>query len=137
MSKPNEEQIRYVEELACCGMDAQEIARALGITVKVLRKHYADAITNGPARRRAEVIRLMFHKARSGSFSAMRQIEAIARVPAAQQALNERVQASVKESAKKAVREYPMGKREAAQQAATQVTGVFQPPPPPKLVVNN
>lgn len=67
-------QRRKVEELKSCGMTHDEIARAIGCHADTLEKYFGDELTNGHARRRAEVIELLFRSARKGNVTAQKAL---------------------------------------------------------------
>lgn len=73
--KPTTASRREVEELVSCGMSEDDVARAIGLTTPTVRKHYADELLTGRARRRAEVIKLLYRNARKGNVSAQRKLE--------------------------------------------------------------
>lgn len=105
--KPTAAQRRQVEELVSCGMGHTDIARALGIARETLRKYFADELAEGLARRRAEVIALLYKSARKGNVSAQKALDlATARAGA---------QASFAEDAEPAPRPVKLGKKEQAQ----------------------
>ena len=128
--KPTLEGRQRVEEMKFCGESDNCIARALGIDVDTLRKHFEDELQDGHAQRRSEVIGLMFDAARKGNVSAMKRLDEMGRAAGAADAVKDR---SVL-SAPAPVRE---GKKAEQQRVAQGVTGKFAPPPQPKLVVSN
>src|SRR3712207_1509401 len=65
---------RQVEELVSCGMAEQEIAGAIGCSRPTLRAHFRDQLKSGRAKRRAEVVRLLFASARRGNVSAQKKL---------------------------------------------------------------
>ncbi len=66
---------RKVSELTACGMSQDDIARAIGCSSPTLVVHFADELTTGRARRRAEVIGLLFRQARRGNVTAQKALE--------------------------------------------------------------
>lgn len=66
---------RQVEELLSVGTSADIVARAIGITEPTLRKHFAEELANGMAKRRAEVMNLLFKSARKGNVAAQKHLE--------------------------------------------------------------
>lgn len=58
------------EQLAALGMPIETIAQSFGLTIAELRRQYNDALDHGSARRRAEIVGLMFTAARAGNTSA-------------------------------------------------------------------
>lgn len=123
--RPSIEQRQTVEEMRFCGEAEDVIARAIGIDVDTLRKHFADELADGHAQRRKEVISLLFKEARGGNVSAIRRLEEIGRPVFAG------------EGAGREPAPPKLGKKEQQQQQAHSVVGIFSPPLPPRLVVNN
>lgn len=126
--KPTPALRRKVEELVSCSMSQDDVARALGITAPTLVKHFPEELANGAAKKRSEVIGMLYKAARGGNVTAQRKLEEMSRVAGAAEALKNR------ETADKPQK---MGKKEGQQAAAESVGGKFAPPAPPKLVVNN
>lgn len=103
--EPTEEQRLDVEEMVACGMRQDDIARAVGISTPTLVKRFADELAGGGARRRAEVVKMLFGAARKGNVAAQKKLEEMtARAMAAE--------------AFQAPAETPKGKKEAAVDAA-------------------
>jgi DNA-binding CsgD family transcriptional regulator len=65
---------RQVEELVACGMTENEIAGAIGCSRPTLRAHFRDQLKTGRAKRRAEVVRLLFASARRGNVAAQKKL---------------------------------------------------------------
>lgn len=124
--RPTIEQRQTVEEMKFCGESDAMIARALGIDDATLRKHFADELADGHAQRRKEVISLLFREARDGNVSALRRLEEIGRCT---------LEGPGDPGQKPA--EPKRGKKEQQQHSAQQVSGIFSPPAPPRLVVSN
>ena len=55
-----------VEQMVAAGERRETIARAVGCTVAELEVRFADELEHGAARRRAEIIDIMWRKAREG-----------------------------------------------------------------------
>jgi hypothetical protein len=70
-----------VEELVYAGESENFVARFLELTIHELRHQYGDALTNGRARRRAEVVALLFEAARNGDSQAILRLEELGRNP--------------------------------------------------------
>lgn len=117
---------RKVEELVSCGMSQDDVARALGISRPTLAKHFEDELSNGTAKKRAEIIGMLYKAAKRGNVTAQRKLEEMSRVAGAAEAVKGRE-----------TKEPEPGKKEQEKIAADQVTGKFAPPAAPKLVVNN
>jgi len=124
--RPSLEDRQTVEEMKFVGESDNTIARALGIDPDTLRKHFADELTGGHAQRRKEVIGLLFKSARDGNVAAQKKLEEMGRAAGAAE--------SVKQRETKAPK---LGKKEEKKAAAEAVGGIFAPPSPPKLVVDN
>ena len=60
-----------IEQLAAVGEPVETIARSFGLTVAELRRQYDASLDHGSARRRAEIVGLMFAAARNGSTAAI------------------------------------------------------------------
>lgn len=119
--QPSDDQRLTVEQMRMVGEAEAVIARAIGIDVGTLRKHFSEELANGHAHRRKEVIGMLFDTARGGNVAAIKRLEELGRA----------AEPTVKPKAEK------IGKKETAKIAARRVTGKFAPPSPPKLVVNN
>src|ERR1700759_3077452 len=66
---------RRVEELRACGMTVEEIAGAFELSPPTLRRLFAAELRTGAAKRRAEVIALLFRSARAGNVAAQKKLE--------------------------------------------------------------
>lgn len=126
------EQRRIVEEMKFCGESENVIARALGIDVDTMRKHFAEELADGHAQRRKEVIGLLFQSARGGNVSAQKKLEEMGRIAGAAEAVKAR-EGSPAVPAKPA----KLGKKEERQAAAEGVGGLYAVPQAPKLVIDN
>ncbi|MBL8576136.1 MAG: hypothetical protein JNK47_02835 [Mesorhizobium sp.] len=126
--KPSDDQRTTVERMRFCGDSEAVIARAIGIDPDTLRKYFRDQLDNGHARRRKEVVDVLFEAAAKHNVAAAKRLEEMGRAGGAAQ----EIEARSKEPAKA-----KLGKKEAANEAAKNVASKFQPPAPPKLVVNN
>ncbi len=67
---------RQVAELVSCGMTVQDVARVLGCSPDTLRKHFPEELRSGTAKKRAEVIGLLFRSARKGNVAAQKHLSA-------------------------------------------------------------
>jgi hypothetical protein len=133
--KPSLDERTTVERMKFCGDSEATIARSLGVDVDTLRKHCPEELENGYANRRRQVVNLLFESAQAKNTSAIKRLDDMGRAAGAAAAVNGRGG-----KAKKPEREptpEKLGKKELRQQAAAQVGGVFAPPAPPKIVVNN
>jgi predicted transcriptional regulator len=124
--KPTAALRRKVEELVSCGMSQDDVARALGISTPTLTKHFEEELANGTAKKRAEVIGMLYSAAKKGNVTAQKKLEEMSRIAGAAEAVKGREK-----------KEPELGKKEQEKIAADQVTGKFAPPAPPKLVVDN
>jgi hypothetical protein len=73
--KPTQLHRRKVEQYTACGMSHDGIAKALGISDETLRKHFAEELSSGKAKRRAEVVDILFAAARKGNVAAAKTLE--------------------------------------------------------------
>lgn len=70
--KPTPAQRRQVSVLAAAKMSEERIAAVIGISRVTLRKHFAEELTGGKAKRNAAVLQAIYKQALSGNVSAMR-----------------------------------------------------------------
>ncbi|MDB5582149.1 MAG: hypothetical protein JWR80_7325 [Bradyrhizobium sp.] len=124
--KPTAATRRKVEEWVSCGMSQDDCARALGISTPTLVKHFEEELANGVAKKRAEVIGMLYKAAKTGNVTAQKKLEEMSRVAGAAEAVKGREK-----------KEPEPGKKEQEHMAAQGVTGKYAPPEPPKLVVDN
>jgi DNA-binding CsgD family transcriptional regulator len=75
--RPTLAQTRRAEELVAGGMSELQVAVVFGISERSARTHFRAAFTDGLAKRRGEVINMLFKAARSGNVSAMKALEGI------------------------------------------------------------
>lgn len=129
--KPTAKQRRSVEQMISVGESHNTIAHALGIDDDTLRKHFQKELTHGASKRRQEVLEILYKAARNGNVSAAKRIEEMTRLAMISSAVNGG------EEPRAPVRAPKLGKKQEEQAAADAVTGKFEPPAPPKLVVNN
>lgn len=83
--QPTASQRRQVEQMAAAAMPHDLVAMALGIARGTLTRHFKDELKAGCARRRAEVVDLLFRAGRAGNVSALRRLEDLTRFALAQQ----------------------------------------------------
>jgi hypothetical protein len=69
--KSTRQQRLRVEELVSCGVTQGEMSRRIGISEKTLRLRFSDELAHGRARRRGEVVELLFKSARKGDAAAL------------------------------------------------------------------
>jgi len=70
---------RFVAALAHHGVAKVEIARAIGVDVKTLDKHFGEVLATAAARRQADEIDALVARARAGSARAIARLEATIR----------------------------------------------------------
>lgn len=80
---------RKVEELVSCGMKQEDIARAVGCSHPTLRQHFGCELAGGLAKKRAEVIGLLYRQAKKGNVTAQKKLEEMTRLAGAEAAFNE------------------------------------------------
>lgn len=117
---------RVVEEMISCGETKRSVYLALGIDEKTLDKHFAEELETGGAKKRREVLGMLFKEARKGNAACIKKLEEMQRVAGAAEAV-----------ARREPKAPEPGKKEQQQAAAERVGSKFAPPAPPKLVVNN
>lgn len=100
--------------MLACGESQSVIARAIGCDPDTLRKHFADELANGLAKRRREVVELLFKNARKGNVSAQKKLEDMTRVAGAAAAFT-----GATDGADKTAKQPKLGKKEQAAQEAT------------------
>lgn len=127
---PTEENCNKIMMMMVFGCTNADCAKAIGVSVPTLRKHYLQQLSQrSVARLQLDGIRraALLGKVRAGDVSAIREMDRqLGRMDL--DALAERV-ASRPGTAK----EEKIGKKEAERRAAAGVTGIFAPPSPPKL----
>jgi hypothetical protein len=72
---PKPTQRRSVERMVAVGESHAVIASAFGLSQAELRRHFAVELAKGHARRRREIIDLMFQAAHKGNTAAQRRLE--------------------------------------------------------------
>jgi hypothetical protein len=125
---PTALQRRTVEEMISCGETKRSVYLALGIDEATLNKHFELELETGGAKKRKELLGLLWKQARKGNSACIKKLEEMQRIAGAAAAMGERGK-----------KEPEPGKKEQQQAAAERVgtAGKFAPPAPPKLVVNN
>jgi predicted transcriptional regulator len=125
--KPTPALKRKVEELVSCGMSKDDVARALGISTPTLVKHFDEELSNGTAKKRAEVIGMLYKAAKGGNVTAQKKLEEMSRAAGAAESVKQRGEPKAPKT----------GKKEEQKAAAEAVGGIFAVPAAPKLVVDN
>lgn len=74
---PTKAQRKKVEELISCGMSVEDVAHVIGVSHPTLRDRCAEEISGGRAKKRAEVIALLYRTARKGNVTAQKHLEAM------------------------------------------------------------
>jgi hypothetical protein len=77
---------RKVEERRAAGMSVAQIAVSMRIDRQTLEKHFVEEIEFGHARRRGEVVDMLFQAARNGNVSALKALERMTDLSSAEQA---------------------------------------------------
>lgn len=78
-----------VERMLACGDSQNVVARALGIDDDTLRKHFAEEIATGAAKRRREVVDAVFDGVKANNASLIRKAEEMTRVASAQDSIRD------------------------------------------------
>gem|GEM_PF-885743 len=81
--KPTAAHRRKVEQMISCGDHKTTVARAIGISVPTLELHFAEELDNGWAKKRAEVLDMLFKSAKKGNVTAQRTLESMTRTAGA------------------------------------------------------
>lgn len=81
--KPTPAMKRSVERMVACGDSQETIARALGIDDETLRKHFGEELKTGYAKRRRQVVDLLFEGAEKGNASLIKRVEEMTRLQGA------------------------------------------------------
>lgn len=88
--KPTPAMRRNVEQMVSVGDSQETIARAIGIAKDTLELHFAEELKTGYAKKRREVLDLLFKAAKKGNVTALRTLEAMTRVAGAAADFDER-----------------------------------------------
>lgn len=75
---------RTVERMCACGDSHYTIARALEIDDDTLRKHFPEELAGGAAKRRREVVEMVFKGASAGNATLIKRLEEMTRVSSAE-----------------------------------------------------
>jgi hypothetical protein len=94
---------REVEEMLAARMPGKDIAAVLGINEDTFHKHFAEEVRIGAAKRRGEVVKMLFKAGRGGNVAAQKKLLELTTPP----------------DAAPAPRVEPPGKKEQAAGAAT------------------
>jgi len=65
---------REVEQMVACGMSEDDAARGIGCSTPTLQKYFSEELMTGRAKRRREIISMLFRAARAGNVSAQRKL---------------------------------------------------------------
>ncbi len=125
--EPTDEDREKVRVLKAGGMSNVGIADVIGISEPTLRKHFSLELDRATAKVRAELLMARYRSAMGGNVSAQNKM--IEQVSA--------VDAQNKRAPEKPEKQPKLGKKEEKKAAAQAVAGIFAPPSPPKLVVDN
>lgn len=107
---------RDVEQMVACHVPHEQIAISIGCNRDTLYKYFDDNLKHGLARRRREIIELMFRSARKGNIGAQRKIMELVDTGMVAQDMLERVS----EVLPKAATEPKLGKKERAVKDASE-----------------
>lgn len=110
--RPTPEQRLSVEQMVSCGVSQDTIARALDINRETLAKHFKDELETGGARRRQEIVDLMYAQARKGNVTAIKRLEEMTQPVEAGASFEKRGEAPALEE--KPVKPPKLGKKEQA-----------------------
>lgn len=108
--KPTRKMRTSVERMCAVGDSQDTIARALGIDRNTLAKHFHEELLTGAAKRRREVVDMIFDGASNGNASLIKRAEEMSRAATADTGNREPEQPAPKVP--------KLGKREAQQQEA-------------------
>lgn len=75
---------RTVERMCACGDSHYTIARALEIDDDTLRKHFSEELAGGAAKRRREVVEMVFNGASAGNATLIKRLEEMTRASSAE-----------------------------------------------------
>jgi predicted transcriptional regulator len=107
---PTKAQRDQVEMMVAVGVLTKDIAVALGVTQPTLRKHCRVELSGGRARKRGELVVLLWESARGGNVSAQKKLVEMTDLAAAE--------AAFVPAEPDAVKARPLGKKEEAALAA-------------------
>lgn len=71
---------RTVERMIACGDTHDVVARALGIDPNTLRKHFESELAHGYAKKRREIVDMLFDGAKKGNASLIKRVEEMTRL---------------------------------------------------------
>lgn len=125
---PTAAQRRTVEEMISCGETKRSVYLALGIDEATLNKHFAVELETGGAKKRKELLGLLWKQARKGNATCIKKLEDMQRI-----ALSADAKAGNEPKAQK------LGKKEERQANADRVSsgGVYAVPNAPRLAIDN
>ena len=83
--KPTAAQRRTVEQMISCGDSKAMIARAIRIDADTLDKHFAEELLNGAAKKRREVLDMLYRGAKKGNATLIRRLEEMTRIAGAKE----------------------------------------------------
>lgn len=138
--KPTAKQRRQCEGWAAFGMPVEDIARVFGIAPETLREYFAEELATGWAKKKAEAIDRLYEHAKTNASAAARVLEKIAIAGAHAQYGADAVPADGDGPSGRQAPPFRSGKKQEASERAAAVAaagGIFAPPVPPRLVVDN
>lgn len=101
--------------MVACGDPQETIARAIGISVETLQKHFPEELATGYARKRKQVVDMLFAGAARGNATLIKRVEEMTRTAGAAADFSRAEQPAKPAKAPK------LGKKEVAQKAADDV----------------
>ena len=110
--KPSATQRRSVEQIVSCRDSKRMIARALNIDEDTLNKHFVEELENGAARKRREVIDMVYKGAKKGNATLIKRLEEMTRISGAKEDLDQPENPKGKSAAPTSPRAPKRGKKE-------------------------
>jgi hypothetical protein len=77
--KPTAVMRRTVERMMACGDSKDTISRAIGCSIPTLEQHFENELKDGYAKKRQEVLNMMFDGARKGNAALIKRLEEMTR----------------------------------------------------------
>ncbi|MBR2689180.1 MAG: hypothetical protein IKE42_15110 [Aquamicrobium sp.] len=116
--KPTAAQRRTVEQMVSCGDSKRMIARALKIDEDTLGKHFLEELENGAARKRREVLDMLYKGAKKGNATLIKRLEEMTRISGAKENFDQPEKPRGKAAAPAQPRAPKLGKKEIQREAA-------------------
>lgn len=134
--KPTKPQRDQVMRLRADGWAIERIARVMSIDAKTLEKHFSSELEHGADIKTNALLEYAEKAAKRGSQASIKWLSeryAVARAAEQVEGRERQPQPSGQAGQR---REPALGKKEQRQQAAEDVTGLYEPPPPPAVKVH-